>query len=63
MTEIDWDSLTFSLTETDWMYVTKCSLGGTWVPGKIEPYVTSQNLKNDSICGIENYYRQPIKTH
>jgi branched-chain amino acid aminotransferase len=38
MTEIDWDSLTFSLTETDWMYVTKCSLGGTWVPGKIEPY-------------------------
>ena len=38
MSEIDWDSLTFSLTETDWMYMVKCKLGDAWTPGKIMPY-------------------------
>ena len=38
MNDIDWDSLTFSLTKTDWMYIAKCKLGDAWTPGNILPY-------------------------
>ena len=30
---IDWDSLTFSFTETDRMFISKCEQGGEWDDG------------------------------
>jgi Branched-chain amino acid aminotransferase/4-amino-4-deoxychorismate lyase len=49
---VDWDSLTFSLTKTDFMYVAKCDLGGVWQPGEILPY---GNLEIDPAAGVLNY--------
>ena len=36
--EIDWDSLTFSLTPTDTMYITNAEMGEPWMPGELIPY-------------------------
>ena len=36
--EVDWDSLTFSLTPTDTMYLTKTSSTDPWMPGDLRPY-------------------------
>ena len=52
MDDIDWDSLTFSLTKTDWMYMVKCNLGDAWTPGKIMPYGT---FEIDPAAGVLNY--------
>ena len=52
MDEIDWDSLTFSLTKTDWMYMAKCKLGDAWTPGKIMPY---GSFEIDPAAGVLNY--------
>ena len=49
---VDWDSLTFSLTQTDYMYVANCELGGVWEPGEIIPY---GNLSIDPAAGVLNY--------
>ena len=32
---IDWDSLTFSFTETDRMYIATCKQGEEWEPGAV----------------------------
>ena len=34
--EIDWDSLTFSFTETDRMYIATCNQGDDWGQGKMQ---------------------------
>ena len=52
MNDIDWDSLTFSLTKTDWMYIAKCKLGDAWTPGKILPY---GSFEIDPAAGVLNY--------
>jgi len=49
---IDWDNLTFSLTQTDFMYIATCDLGGVWKPGKVLPY---GNLEIDPAAGVLNY--------
>ena len=49
---IDWDSLTFSLTQTDFMYIATCDLGGVWKPGKVLPY---GKLEIDPAAGVLNY--------
>ena len=36
--EIDWDSLTFSLTPTDTMYITDTDMNDAWMPGELIPY-------------------------
>ena len=36
--EIDWDSLTFSLTPTDTMYLTETTADDPWMPGSLRPY-------------------------
>jgi branched-chain amino acid aminotransferase len=36
--EIDWDSLTFSLTPTDTMYLTETTATEPWMPGSLRPY-------------------------
>ena len=35
---VDWDSLTFSMTETDHMYITKTAIDEPWGPGHMRPY-------------------------
>ena len=35
---VDWDSLTFSMTETDFMYISKTAMDEPWQPGEILPY-------------------------
>ena len=48
----DWDSLTFSLTKTEKMYVAECNQGDAWSPGNILPY---GNLSIDPAAGVLNY--------
>ncbi len=48
----DWDSLTFSLTKTEKMYVAECNQGDAWSPGNIRPY---GNLAIDPAAGVLNY--------
>ena len=36
--EINWDSLTFSLTPTDTMYITDTDINDAWMPGELIPY-------------------------
>lgn len=50
--DFDWDSLTFSLTQTELMYVATCNLGDAWEPGKIKPYGM---LEIDPAAGVLNY--------
>jgi len=50
--EIDWDSLTFSLTTTDWMYKARCRLEEAWQPGRIIPYAS---FEIDPAAGVLNY--------
>ena len=49
---IDWDSLTFSLTQTDYMYIAECELGQPWHPGEMRKY---GNLEIDPAAGVLNY--------
>ncbi len=50
--DFDWDSLTFSLTQTDFMYVATCNLGDAWEVGEIKPY---GDLAIDPAAGVLNY--------
>lgn len=50
--DFDWDSLTFSLTQTELMYVAECKQGEAWSPGKIIPYGP---LQIDPAAGVLNY--------
>ena len=50
--DFDWDSLTFSLTQTDMMYVATCNLGEAWDEGEIKPYGM---LEIDPAAGVLNY--------
>ena len=34
----DWDSLTFSLTPTETMYLTTTTANDPWMPGDLRPY-------------------------
>ena len=36
--EVDWDSLTFSLTPTDTMYITTTDIDSPWDIGELIPY-------------------------
>ena len=49
---IDWDSLTFSFTETDRMFISKCEQGGEWEEGIMQDY---QNLRISPAAGVINY--------
>ncbi len=49
---MDWDSLTFSLTATDYMYVATCDLGGEWKAGNLRPYGA---LELDPAAAVLNY--------
>ena len=50
--EIDWDSLTFSFTETDRMYIATCRQGEDWQPGSMQDF---QNLSISPAAGVINY--------
>ena len=50
--EIDWDSLTFSFTKTDRMYIATCKQGDEWGPGKMQDF---QNLSLSPAAGVINY--------
>ena len=50
--QIDWDSLTFSFTPTDTMYVAKCKLGEEWEKGEMMPY---GDITISPAAGVLNY--------
>jgi len=50
--EIDWDSLTFSLTPTDTMYLTETAIDKPWKPGDLMPY---GDMKISPAAGVLNY--------
>ena len=50
--EIDWDSLTFSLTPTDTMYLTETAIDEPWKPGDLMPY---GDMKISPAAGVLNY--------
>ena len=50
--EIDWDSLTFSFTQTDRMYMAKCEIGGEWERGAMKDY---EDLVISPAAGVLNY--------
>ena len=50
--EIDWDSLTFSLTPTDIMYLTETKQDEAWMPGDLRPY---GNMSISPAAGVLNY--------
>ena len=50
--DIDWDSLTFSLTPTDTMYLTETSADDPWMPGSLRPYGP---IPMSPAAGVINY--------
>jgi branched-chain amino acid aminotransferase len=50
--DIDWDSLTFSLTPTDTMYLTETKQDDAWMPGDLRPY---GNMSISPAAGVLNY--------
>ncbi len=48
----DWDSLTFSLTPTDTMYITTTEGDQPWMPGTLQPY---GNIPMSPAAGVLNY--------
>ena len=50
--EVDWESLTFSFTETDRMYIATCKQGDEWGQGKMQDF---QNLSLSPAAGVINY--------
>ena len=50
--DIDWDSLTFSLTPTDTMYLTETKQDEAWMPGDLHPY---GNMSISPAAGVLNY--------
>ena len=49
---VDWDSLTFSMTETDNMYIAKTTIDAPWEPGEMHPY---GNISISPAAGVINY--------
>ena len=49
---VDWDKLTFSMTETDFMYIAKTKMNDAWMPGEIRPY---GNISISPAAGVINY--------
>ncbi|MAU30059.1 MAG: branched chain amino acid aminotransferase [Euryarchaeota archaeon] len=49
---VDWDSLTFSFTETDRMYLSKCKLGEEWAVGSMKDF---EDLVISPAAGVLNY--------
>ena len=49
---VDWDSLTFSFTETDRMYIASCKQGEEWQTGSMQDF---QNLSISPAAGVINY--------
>ena len=49
---VDWDTLTFSMTETDFMYLTKTAIDAPWEPGEMRPY---GNISISPAAGVMNY--------
>lgn len=49
---IDWDNLTFSITPTKEMAISKCSIDGKWTPVEYIPY---GNISISPAAGILNY--------
>ncbi len=52
MKDIDWDALSFSLTPTDWMYVTEVAGDDAWMPGTLRPY---GDFSISPAAGVLNY--------
>ena len=50
--EIDWNSLTFSFTQTDRMYVATCKQGEEWLEGSMTDF---KNLSISPAAGVINY--------
>ncbi|WCJ35612.1 Branched-chain-amino-acid aminotransferase [Euphorbia peplus] len=50
--DVDWDNLGFGITPADYMYTTKCSLGGTFEKGQVSPY---RNVELSPSAGVLNY--------
>ncbi|KAL2928960.1 Branched-chain-amino-acid aminotransferase 2 chloroplastic [Bienertia sinuspersici] len=50
--EIDWDSLGFGITPTDYMYMMKCSKDEEFTEGKLIPY---GNIELSPAAGVLNY--------
>ena len=48
----DWDSLTFSLTPTDTMYITTTTGDEPWMPGDLQPY---GDVPMSPAAGVLNY--------
>ncbi|MCH1540511.1 MAG: branched-chain amino acid aminotransferase [Candidatus Poseidonia sp.] len=48
----DWDSLTFSLTPTEIMYITEIQGDEAWMPGKLQPYGP---IPMSPAAGVLNY--------
>ena len=48
----DWDSLTFSLTPTDTMYLTSTKADEPWMPGELRPY---GDIPMSPAAGVLNY--------
>ena len=49
---IDWDSLTFSFTQTDRMFIATCKQGEDWDSGVMQDF---QNLSLSPAAGVINY--------
>lgn len=50
--DIDWDSLGFALTPTDYMYVMKCSQGQNFGKGELQHF---GNIELSPSAGVLNY--------
>ncbi len=50
--DMDWDSLTFSFTKTDRMYVARCNEGEEWEKGLMQDF---ENLSLSPASGVINY--------
>ena len=48
----DWDSLTFSLTPTETMYITQTKGDEPWMPGRLQPY---GDIPMSPAAGVLNY--------
>ena len=48
----DWDSLTFSLTPTEIMYITSTKADEPWMPGQLQPY---GDIPMSPAAGVLNY--------
>lgn len=50
--DIDWDTIGFGLVNTDYMYTSKCALGGSFSKGELVPF---GNIEINPSAGVLNY--------